>query len=247
LKNRIVVEQKPNDDESWQPPEGGQTLDGAFYFIPLRDDDDAASIRRALMVIWNGDYWTYFRFMLGVIHELPTENQEWALRWRNARLQDLGFPPWDESMRLYRHLHPADRSRLPEDTRPLDVETWRLPVWLPQLPESADGSNLVFRAIARLDDDERSAAFYAFVAVANAVAVADRMPLSDTETTPHAIAKAARWIDRGIEHIADAHGLEHLDVLRRVSLQHLFRIGANLDPAASRPTTPDDDRASGDA
>jgi hypothetical protein len=239
LKNRILVDQKPSGDEDWQPPRGGQTLDGQFYFMQLRDDDDGAAIRRVLMVLWNGDYWTYFRFMLAVIHELPTENQEWALRWRNARLQDLGFPPWDESMRLYRYLRPDDRARLPEGVRPLDVESWRLPVWLPQLPESAGGANLVFRAIAKLDDEERSAAFYAFVAVANAVAVADRMPLSDAETTPRAIAKAARWIDRGMAHIAEAQGLEHVAVLHRVPLEHLFRVGANLDPEASRPPPPE--------
>jgi hypothetical protein len=240
LKGRIIVDQKPSGDEDWQPPEGGQTLDGQFYYVPLRNDDDAAEIRRVMMVLWSGDYWTYFRFMLAVIHELPTENQEWALRWRNARLQDLGFPPWDESMRLYQHLRPDVRARIPEDVRPLDVETWRLPVWLPQLPEIAEGTNLVFRAMAKLDDEERSAAFYAFVAVANAVAVAHHMPLSDTETTPHAIAEAARWIDRGIEYIADAHALEHVEVLRQVPLEHLFRVGANLDPGASRPAPSED-------
>ncbi|MBW2267219.1 MAG: hypothetical protein JRH16_01490 [Deltaproteobacteria bacterium] len=240
LQNRILVAQKPSDDEDWEPPDGSQTLDGQFHFAQLRSGDDAASIRRALTILWNGDYWTYFRLMLGVIHELPTENQEWALRWRNARLQDLGFPPWDEAMRLYRHLRSHERTRLPADARPLDVETWRLPVWLPQLPESAEGAHLVFRAITKLDAEERTAAFYAFVAVANAVAVADRMPLSDTETTPRAIAKAARWIDRGLEHIADSHGLEHVDVLRRVALEHLFRVGANLDPEAARPPPRED-------
>jgi hypothetical protein len=141
---------------------------------------------------------------------------------------------------LYRHLRPEDRTRLPEGSSPLDVTTWRLPVWLPHLPESAGGANLVFRAIAQLDVEERSAAFYAFVAVANAVAVADRMPLSDSETTPRAIAKAARWIDRGLTQIAEAHSLEHTAVLRRVSLEHLFRVGANLDPVAARPPLPED-------
>ncbi|MFT5695938.1 MAG: hypothetical protein ACI9QQ_001917, partial [Myxococcota bacterium] len=33
LRDRIWVELKPNDDESWQPPEGGATLDGQFYYI----------------------------------------------------------------------------------------------------------------------------------------------------------------------------------------------------------------------
>lgn len=240
LSGRIAVVQKPSGVEGWEPPDGTQTLDGQFYFAPLREGDDAASIVRALHVLFAGDYWSYFRLLLGVIHELPIDNQEWALRWRNARLQDLGFPLWDEAMRLYRHLREAERAKLPDDAHPLDVAAWRLPVWLPRLPEPVAGGHAVFRAIARLDDEERAAAFYAFVAVANKVAVADRMELSDAETTPRAIEKAARWIDRGLEHLAREHAISEVEVLRRAPLEHLFCVGANLDPEAAGPPAKED-------
>jgi hypothetical protein len=188
-----------------------------------------------MRTLFEHDYWLYFRLMQGVIWELPTEGLEWAYRWRAGRLEDLGFPPWDEAMRIYRYLEPADRSALPPDPTALGVGDWQLPMRLPSLPTDPDSELLLFRAIARLDEDERRACFHAFVALANAVAVADRMELSDVETTPKAIAKAAHWASRGLELVSTENGVDPEECLRRVPLDRLFRVGANLDPEAARP------------
>ncbi len=240
LKERVAVFQKPDDadSEGWQPPEGGRTLEGQFHLVALREGDDLADTLRLLQVLFQNDYWTYFRLMQGVVWELPTETEEWALRWRTGRLEDLGFPSWEDAMRLYGHLPDAERSALPEGGAALDVPEWHMPVWVPPLPEGADSRHLVFRAVANLAPEERRAAFYAFVAVANQVAVADRMELSDVETTPKAIEKAARWISRGLEHVARENDTDPASVLRRVSLERLFRVGANLDPASARDGRP---------
>jgi hypothetical protein len=48
------------------------------------------------------------------------------------------------------------------------------------------------------------------------------------------IEKAARLISDGIAHVASAHGLPDAEVLRRLTLERLFGIGANLDPAGAR-------------
>lgn len=235
LGHRVFVVQKPDDDEGWQPPDRSQTLEGQFHFVALREDDDLAPIVRCLRLLFERDYWTYFRLMQGTIHELPTENEEWALRWRNARLQDLGFPPWDEAMGVYRHVAPDARSRIDADASPLDVDEWRMPVWIPQLPAGRESEHLVFRTIAELEPEERRSAFYAFVAVANKITVADGMDLSDAETISVAIEKAAVWMSRGLEWIADEHALGPVEVVRRVALERLFTVGANLDPEASGP------------
>jgi hypothetical protein len=39
----------------------------------------------------------------------------------------------------------------------------------------------------------------------------------------------------GLEHLASASGLEDVEVLRRVTMERLFRVGANLDPENARP------------
>jgi len=235
LQSRIQVFQKPTDDEGWSAPEGSLTLEGQFHYRAIHEGDDLAAITALLRMLFEEEYWTYFRTMMGVICELQSDGDEWALRWRAGRLEDLGFPPRDEAMRIYRFIRPEQRGTIPEGAHPLDVAAWHLPVWIPQLPDSPKGGYRVFRAIAQLEDDERRACFYAFVAVSNQVAVADRMPLGDAESTPRAIDKAARLISEGLAHVAVQNGLEDTDVLRRVSLERLFSVGANLDPEAARP------------
>ena len=167
--------------------------------------------------------------------ELPLETEEWALRWRTGRLEDLGFPSWDEAMGIYGYVRPDERARLGEAGSAIDVEAWRLPVWLPNLPVGADAGHAVFRAIARLDDDERRTCFYAFVALANRVAVADGMDLGDAEAIPTAIEKAAAVASRGLEYVSAENQLDPTEVLRRVSLVRLFRVGASLDPPIRPP------------
>ena len=175
----------------------------------------------------------------GVLHELPTENEEWANRWRTARLQDLGFPPWDEAMALYRHLPPAERGRIDSRAAPLDVAEWHLPVWIPSLPAGRESRHRIFQSIADLEPEERRAAFYAFVAVANKIAVADRMDLSDAETINGAIEKAAIWMSRGLDLVTEENALAPVEVLRSVALERLFTVGANLDPKAAGPPLPE--------
>jgi len=234
LRGRVAVIQKPNDDEGWQPPEGGQTLEGQFYFVALRDNDDVAALLRLLHLLFQHDYWTYFRMLQGVIWELESANQEWARRWRMGRLEDLGFPPWEEAMTLYRYMKPEQRAVISDTDNPLDVAEWHLPVWMPSLPEGRDSRHLIFRTLAQLSQEERQAAFYAFVAIANKVAVADQMEISDAETTPKAIEKAAVWISKGLEHVATENALDATQIVRRATLEWLFRVGANLDPEGAR-------------
>jgi len=235
LKEKILVEQVPDEKEGWDPPEASQTLEGRFYFSAIHEGDDLAAIVTILRRLFEDDYWTYFRMMLAVNWELDSSNEEHALRWRTGRLQDLGFPPWDEAMGIYRFLGEAERAALPPGPQALDVTEWHLPLWIPNLPAAADSRHLIFRTIPELEDSERRSAFYAFVAVANQVAVADGMKLSDSEFTPRAIDKAADFMSVGLEFIASARGMQAVEVLRRVTMSHLFRVGANLQPERARP------------
>lgn len=232
LKDRIRVVLKPSGDESFEPPPGAHTLEGQFYFVANREGDDLARIAELLHALFQQDYWLYFRLMQGVIWEPEAETEEWALRWRTGRLMDLGFPPREESLAVYATMRPEDRARLPEAAEgacPFDVSEWRLPVWLARLPVEADARHPLFRAVATLSEDERRGFFYAFLSLANKVAVADRLPLGDAESIPAAMEKAAAVASRGLEYIASANRLDPTDVLRRAPLDRLFRVGANLE------------------
>jgi hypothetical protein len=235
LRHRIAVQLAPGgSDPDWQPPPGAQTLDGQFWFSALREGDDLDAIVQMLRELFERDYWSYFRMLQGVVWELDTENEEWALRWRTGRLEDLGFPVWEEAMRIYGYLRPEQRAEISEHAHPLDVAEWHLPVWIPRLPAGPEARHAIFRAIEQLGAEERRACFYAFVAVANTLAVADGMPLGDAESTPRAIEKVARFASDGLEFVARERGLAPAEVLRRVPIERLFRVGANLDPQAAK-------------
>jgi hypothetical protein len=228
LKGRIEVWLNPSDDD-WEPPESSRSLDSQFYFRCRQPGDDLEDVEAMLKELFQVDYWLYFRALQGVIWELQAETEEWAHRWRSGRLEDLGFPPWDEAMQIYGYVRPDQRAVLGEAGDALEADAWRLPVWLPSLPSGSEAHHSIFRAIAKLSEEERRACFYAFVALANRVAVADRMPLGDAEAIPGAIEKAATVASRGLEHIAGESHLDPSEVLRRVSLVRLFRVGVSLD------------------
>jgi hypothetical protein len=234
LRTHIRAELKPNDD-SWQPGEGDQTLEGQFYFNALADGDDLETVSRLLRGLFEDDYWLYFRMLQALSWEDPVENEEFARRWRNGRLEDLGFPAWEEAMRIYGYLRPEQRLEVPPAASALSAEGWHMPVWMPNLPVAADARHLLFRAAAALDDQERSAFFFTFIALANQVAVADRMPLGDAESTPQAIEKAAAFASRGLEFLATQNGVDAVSMLRRVPVARLFRVGASLDREERAP------------
>ena len=229
LRDRVDVYLDPRDEE-WQAPPGFQTLEGQFYFGAKRENDDVDSLARLLRILFSSDYWLYYRLMQGAIWELDSDLEEWARRWRTGRLQDMGFPSWDEAMRIYGFLRPEQRAEIPTGSRPFDASSWSLPVWMPGLPAALDSTHLVFRALAELEPEERQAFFYAFVAIANAVAIADQLPLGEPETLPRALDEAALQTSRGLEYLARENGLSAVEVLRRVEVERLFRVGANLAP-----------------
>lgn len=224
LRDRISVELKPNDDD-WQAPPGSETLEGQFYFRALHDHDDLATIKQLLHVLFQGEYWLYFRAMQAVTHELPTETEEWALRWRNGRLQDLGFVPREEAIRIYAYLPLALRTQ--QEGVPLETSEWTLPIWMPRFPEATATENLIFRAAAHLDVEARRGFFFQFLSLANKVAVADDLALSDAETIPKALKKAAEISSTGLEWLSAECNRAPGELLREVSLEKLFRIGVS--------------------
>jgi hypothetical protein len=252
LRDRARVTLKPDGDDAWEPPIGAHTLDGQFFLEPLRDDDDFADLTTFLRVLFQNDYWTYYRLLQGAQHELESDAEEWALRWRDGRLQDLGFPPFEDAKRIYAFVRPDQLGALPKAEDYQAVGEWALPVWMPNLPVSRDQELALFRALAALPEDERRPHAFAFMALANRVAMADELPLGDAETLPAALEKAARLTSRGIEHVAAKSAVPLHEVLRHATLERLFRVGHQLEVregllAPPKPrAVPDDDAEPGE-
>jgi Family of unknown function (DUF6178) len=231
----VYLKPSPQDDPDWSPPDRSQTLEGQFYFVAKDPKDDLAPLLVLLHSLFGGDYWLYFRTIQAVFEEFGTENEEWALRWRTGRLEDLGFPAWDRAMRIYGFLRPDRRADLPADTHVLDLDGMSLPIQVSDLPGRLSEERSLFRAARELDTEERSSLFYSLIRLANRIAVADRMELGDAESLPRAIEKATRFASDGLEYLAEENSVSLDEALRRAELDRLFRVGVNLNPEEGMP------------
>lgn len=219
-------------DEAADAPAGSLSIDGQFHLLPLRSGDDLEDVLGLLSTLFQQDYWFYHRLLQAVSIDLESETEESALRWRSGRLQDLGFPPLEDAKRIYSFVREDQLARLPGETGALEVGEWPLPVWMPSLPASSETEHLLFRAMATLGEEERRPLLFAFLALANRVAVADEMPLGDAETLPAATEKAARVASLGLAYLARENAVEPAFLLRRMPLERLFVVGANLEGRA---------------
>jgi len=227
LSDRLEVLVRDADPTAWQAPSGARTIDGVFYLIPTRPDDDLAVPLRLLTLLFSEDGALYERLLQSLRYELVAETEEAALRWREARLQDLGFPPAEEALAIYAPLPARAVRELPGPTpRPV---AWHIPVWLPRLPSAGDSAHSVLRAAGELGPEARSGFFFAYLALANKIARADRLPLGDAESIPAALEKVATLASRGLDELARLHTMTTVELLERVPLEFVFRLGVTLD------------------
>ena len=102
-----------------------------------------------------------------------------------------------------------------------------------ELPERIRGS-LLGRSLAELPPARAAGILGYVLSVANAIAVADRLRLSDSNSIPQALDKAVRGIEGGLRELASVRDRAPHEVLDETLPLDLFRIGATLDRALRR-------------
>jgi hypothetical protein len=102
------------------------------------------------------------------------------------------------------------------------------------LPAQHGGAPIA-RALAALPPHRVNQVMSAILAVANAVAVADRLLLAEPESIGRSLTKTRRGIERGLLELARSQNRPIDVVLDATPTLDLFRIGATLDPEL-RPT-----------
>lgn len=212
------------------PPEGWFTPDGVVYF-GVGAERSPHRVHEIAQALFSESPALYWRLVYGMLFESPSELEEEALRWRTARLGDLGFPDREQAMRVYRPLRPEKVAEWSgsSDSRAL--------VGAIQLPRQLRGS-LLGEALAALSETRAADILGYVLGVANALAVADGLSLSEHESVPRALEKAVRGIDAGLRELARERSQAPAEVLDRTAPLDLFRVAATLDPSLRTPARP---------
>ncbi len=199
--------------------EGMLAPDGFHRFRPLVAEHGPA-IRRILEILFLEQPERYRQLLWSAQWELPLEVEEMAHHWRQSRLEEHGFPPWEEALEIYRP--PKGLRAHPEPLAPEDPDALAVPrTALRQLDRRA----VVAAGFDALDDAARERALFELTALANRVLVADTADTGDPEAHRRALSKAAGYVSIALE-VRGARTPEGAAaVLREVPLLELFREG----------------------
>lgn len=211
---------------------GGETdgllTEDGFVFYDPRSAEDEERLQAILRVARERAPSHYWGFVYGAMSESRAECEQFAARWQRGRLADLGFPDRDRAMRAYRPLRAEDVAIPVVDTgAPHSAVSHAEP------PELLAGT-LVGRGLRALSAERASEVLGVVLAVANGLAVADELALSDDESVQASLRKALRGIERGLAELSALREQPLSVVLDRVEALDLFRVGVGLD-AELRP------------
>ena len=143
------TDQVPPEDEGKDTPRA-TTPDG-FYLLDVKTDL-ALKVHpfTVLDALYQYDPLAAHRLLSDVRVDLPMQIEEEALRFRNGRMQDIGFVPPEEAAVLFSR--PAVRQPLPRPQKPIDSALTRLPSVYAG-PFSA--TSLLQQALSLVTDKER--------------------------------------------------------------------------------------------
>ncbi len=219
-------------EETPDPPVEGVTLDSADgrYRIELKvEGAEQAALRALLMDLMGEDPFAFSRLMEAIRWELPTELEEGALRFRWARLADLGFPDPEAAAGLY------------------------AAVRLPPAPASSASGQLAERggrqvdfvqaALEGLDPVEAENALEELRGVFNAALVADGADPGDLDAFRAAAERARDTLNLGLEYLTGGDPRRAPAVVRETPFRQVFQTGFSLglrlrhraDRLAARP------------
>ena len=202
------------------------SADGHYRIELLVEGPEQAALRALLIDLMAEDPLGFSRLMEAVRWEVPSELEETALRFRWARLSDLGFPDPESAAGLYSQVPIPEQKGVPA-----------------ALAVRGSRANLITSALAGLDAEELQAAEEELRGVYNAALVADGADPGDLQAFQASAERARDTLGLGLELLTGGDPARATEVLRETPLRRIFQIGFSLglrlkhraDRLAARP------------
>jgi hypothetical protein len=187
------------------------SADGRYRIELLVDGSEEAALRSLLLDLMAEDPLGFSRLMEAVRWEMPSELEETALRFRWARLSDLGFPDPESAAGLYTAvpIPPA-----------LDAPA--------ALALRGGRAALIAAAVDGLEPEEREAALEELRGLYNGALVADGADPGDLDAFRASAERARDTLGLGLELLCGGDPSRAAAVVRQTPLRRIFQIGFSL-------------------
>lgn len=230
-----IAELEPDDDElreqilqdmsalvTWETPDGS-------YIIGVPDNELGRMTLRVLHAIYEDNLVEGRKLVSAIKWSVHSEVEEDLLRWRRGRLADLGFPEWEEAMRLFA---PLARDVVTGRSSDGDEPTAHVPERSSSLPPAELGKNqdILRRVMQRLDDAEYDLRLREFLLLANELMAAQRFEPGNEALQERSVAQAQATLNLACELLlaGESHDDPEAYIASRITsvgLRKLFRFG----------------------
>lgn len=206
-------------ETEWGDERGLMSPDGNYRLRPVIAEH-APAAHRLLQIFYVKFPERYAQTMWQAVWELPAELEEAALRWRQSRMEEHGYPPRDEALSVY--AAPTGTRARPEPPVPSDpgaLPVSRLPVRV--LPQ--DG--VFAQALSRMSASRHERLLHEAISLGNWLLVADGADTGDPAAHRHALRRALGYVTVALEMREPGDPDETCLLLDSVPLLELFREG----------------------
>jgi hypothetical protein len=196
----------------------------------LTEEQRRRFINRLTHALADHDHRIFQGVLLEATHVLPAETEEDCYRWRNMRLAEKGFLPFDEAIGIYQ---PVKAQDLAEQSvkiiPPADDPVSLVPV--PQFPfRMLTGDSHFSRALAAIDSENILSHIQSeFAHLCNQIIVADHKTIKDRDHLRDIVKKACGYVSIGLERLSEideaADPGQPADKITRHPLSQIFRVG----------------------
>lgn len=197
-------------------------------FPPTTAPGTAELIERFFERLYAADQQFARRLLQEAKWGLATELEETAYRWRQGRMEDLGFVEFYEALAAYAYLPPEQAWTQRADWRPRSPREEAVLLPAP-LGEGFGEGGFFVEALRRIEDRsflEDLAA--AFVALANRALSADRVFPGDLDRVREVAGRVVATLSLGLEKLAAGDLTTAIRVLGELPLLTIFRVGFSL-------------------
>jgi len=241
LYQNIEVRVREHDQDPSEFGEGFFSLDSTYYIRFIDQSADAAEneiteqqrkkfITRLAEALSDFDHRLYQGVLLEATHVIPAEAQEDCYRWRNVRLAEKGFLPFDEAIGIYQPVKPRDLAeQRAKIIPPAEDPTSLFPV--PQYPIRLLGKDDHFsRALTAIESENVVSHIQSeFANLCNQIIVADHKTIRERDQLRDIVKKACGYISIGLERLSkekikvDPNRAAAL--ITKYPLSQIFRVG----------------------
>jgi hypothetical protein len=221
---RVVKVENPDDDLGQELENDGFTLDG-YYYVLFSNEREASLVTRLLKFLHAEDS-LYYQNLLEWVHlRLPLEEEETALRWRQGRLADLGFPDFSEALEIYLYVPPE---QVREENFP-DLETPEASFYPSSHLAAAGEGSFLYGALNRvLEEGQRTRIQWELTHLANHILVAEGAEVNEPAQIYQSLRQAFQSLDLGLRHLSRDDSERAGGLLLRIPLLRIFQTGYSL-------------------